>query len=149
AKDWRCACFRRRGSFGLARVLPRGSSGSSENWAPGSTGFEAAEVDAAPDPARRLGFRDASLTTRAGQVSLAFGHRRTVRMSDPRLRPFHLPPIDSLPPTGTSLQDMLRFVGAFEMPVIRLFQERWGQRYKQRVQACWSESIRRFKAGGA
>src|SRR5262245_18760542 len=72
-----------------------------------------------------------------------------MRMSDPRLRPFQLPPIDSLPPTGTSLQDMIRFVGAFEMPVIRLFQERWGQRYKQRVQACWSDSIRRFKAGGA
>jgi hypothetical protein len=42
---------------------------------------------------------------------------------------------------------MIRFIRTFELPLIRQFRERWGEQYTHRVQAHWSECIRRFQSG--
>ena len=70
-------------------------------------------------------------------------------MPDPISQPFRLPESDSLPPAGTSLEGMIRFIRTFELPLIRQFRERWGEQYTQRAQAHWSECIRRFQSGAA
>jgi hypothetical protein len=70
-------------------------------------------------------------------------------MPDPKSQPFRPPESDSLPPAGTSLEGMIRFISTFELPLIRQFRDRWGEQYKQRVQAHWSVCIRRFQSGTA
>ncbi|MCI0637988.1 MAG: hypothetical protein L0Y72_23560 [Gemmataceae bacterium] len=68
-------------------------------------------------------------------------------MADTISQPFRMPESDSLPPAGTPLEGMIRFISTFELAIIRQFRERWGEEYKGRVQAHWSECVRRFKAG--
>ncbi len=70
-------------------------------------------------------------------------------MADVRSQPFRLPEADALPRPDTSLEGMICFISSFELPLIRQFRERWGERYAERVRAHWSECVRRFESGAA
>src|SRR3954469_23351917 len=47
------------------------------------------------------------------------------------------------------LEGMIRFISTFELPLIRQFRDRWGEQYRERLQAHWAECVRRFRSGAA
>jgi hypothetical protein len=60
---------------------------------------------------------------------------------------FRMPPLESLPNDQVTLAEVVRFIGTFELALIRHFQAQWGDEYRSRVQTLWKTCITTFQDG--